>query len=302
VDNHIDSFIFHLKVQRGLSHNTILAYSRALSRFNAWLIKENKANFESITIPLVESYLALLKSKGISARSSAQAVVVLRQFFKWSVGQGIISENPIEDLDIPKFSNALPVVLSETDVKDVLNTPLDNSPVGLRDRAILELLYGSGLRISEALGLDIADVNLVAQFVIAKGKGNKQRIVPISPPCRDAIEQYLTDGRPLLIAKRRPPSTKGRRDPMFVTARGTVLTRQGFFKNLKKYGLEAGVVKALSPHKFRHSFATHLVEGGADLRSVQEMLGHASIATTEIYTHVSRGHLKKVYKKAHPRA
>nr|MBP8971817.1 site-specific integrase [Myxococcota bacterium] len=185
MDNHIDSFIFHLKVQRGLSHNTILAYSRALSRFNAWLIKENKANFESITIPLVESYLALLKSKGISARSSAQAVVVLRQFFKWSVGQGIISENPIEDLDIPKFSNALPVVLSETDVKDVLNTPLDNSPVGLRDRAILELLYGSGLRISEALGLDIADVNLVAQFVIAKGKGNKQRIVPISPPCRD---------------------------------------------------------------------------------------------------------------------
>jgi len=144
-------------------------------------------------------------------------------------------------------------------------------------------------------------VNLVQNYVIAYGKGRKERLVPISDPCRAAVQAYLRDGRPLLLLRRRP-ALKGRRDPLFVTARGTVLTRQGLFKNLKGYGITAGIIRRISPHKLRHSFATHLVENGADLRSVQEMLGHADIATTEIYTHVSRKHLREVYRKAHPRA
>lgn len=304
MDRQIDSFLFHLQVQRGLSRNTILAYSRALTRLCGWLgARQGIQDASGVTRDLVESYLGILKAADLSPRSLAQAVVAFRQFFRWALEDGLIATNPMEDVEIPKFTARLPVVLSETDVEHVLDAPGEASPVGLRDRAILELLYGSGLRISEALGLDIVDVNLVQGFVIARGKGRKERVVPISPPCREAVQRYLRDGRPLLVAKRRPATGgRSRRDPLFVTARGTVLTRQGFFKNLQKYGIQAGVIKRLSPHKLRHSFATHLVEGGADLRAVQEMLGHASIATTEIYTHVSRAHLRKVYRKAHPRA
>lgn len=303
MDAAIDSFLFHLQVQRGLSRNTILAYSRALNRLAGWLQSHRKVDAPpAVTRGLIEEFLGILKTGGLSARSIAATVVAFRQFFRWAVEDGRLADNPMDDVEIPRFTARLPVVLSETDVDHVLRAPPDHSPVGLRDRAILELLYGSGLRISEALGLDINDVNLVSGFVVARGKGDKERLVPISPPCRDAVACYLRDGRPLLVAKRRPATGRTRRDPMFVTARGTVLSRQGFFKNLQKYGIQAGVIKRLSPHKMRHSFATHLVEGGADLRAVQEMLGHANIATTEIYTHVSRGHLRKVYRKAHPRA
>lgn len=303
MDRQIDSFLFYLQVQRGLSRNTLLAYSRALTRLCGWLgTRQGIADAGGVTRDHVESYLGILKAADLSPRSLAQAVVAFRQFFRWALEDGLIATNPMEDVEIPRFTARLPVVLSQGDVEHVLDAPGDASPVGLRDRAILELLYGSGLRISEALGLDIVDVNLVQGFVMARGKGRKERVVPISPPCREAVQRYLRDGRPLLVARRRPATGRTRRDPLFVTARGTVLSRQGFFKNLRKYGIQAGVIKRLSPHKLRHSFATHLVEGGADLRAVQEMLGHASIATTEIYTHVSRAHLRKVYRKAHPRA
>ncbi len=303
MDAAIDSFLFHLQVQRGLSRNTLLAYSRSLNRLTGWLQKHRDIDDpRGVTRDLIEEFLGLLKAGDLSPRSLAATVVAFRQFFRWSFDDGRIPTNPMDDIEIPKFTPRLPVVLTEIDVDHVLNAPSDASPVGLRDRAILELLYGSGLRISEALGLDIGDINLDQGFVIARGKGDKERVVPISPPCREAVLAFLRDGRPLLVAKKRPATGRTRRDPLFVTARGTVLSRQGFFKNLKKYGIQAGVIKRLSPHKLRHSFATHLVEGGADLRSVQEMLGHASIATTEIYTHVSRSHLRKVYRKAHPRA
>ena len=303
MDAAIDSFLFHLQVQRGLSRNTILAYSRSLTRLAGWLQSHRKVDDpRAVTRGQIEEFLGILKTGGLSSRSIAATVVAFRQFFRWAEEDGRVPDNPMDDVEIPRFTARLPVVLSEADVDHVLRAPPEHSPVGLRDRAILELLYGSGLRISEALGLEINDVNLVQGFVVARGKGNKERVVPISPPCREAVACYLRDGRPLLVAKRRPATGRTRRDPMFVTARGTVLSRQGFFKNLQKYGIQAGVIKRLSPHKMRHSFATHMVEGGADLRAVQEMLGHANIATTEIYTHVSRGHLRKVYRKAHPRA
>lgn len=303
MDRAVDAFLFHLKVQRGLSPNTILAYSRSLSRFSGFVIaaKGRGAGPAAVRREDVEAFMLRRKNEGLSPRSLAATVVAMRQFFAWAREIGTLVENPMEDVEIPRFQRRLPVVLSEEDVGSLLEAPSPDSPRGLRDRAILELLYGSGLRISEVLGLDVNDVNLAQNFVLARGKGSKERVVPISDPCREAVLTYLRDGRPLLMLRRRP-AVRARRDPLFVTARGTILSRQGFFKNIQAYGIDAGVMKRVSPHKLRHSFATHLVENGADLRSVQEMLGHVDISTTEVYTHVSRKHLRDVYRKAHPRA
>ncbi len=303
MDRAVDAFLFHLRVQRGLSPNTLLAYSRTLSRFSGFVVRTRgkDAMARDVAREDVEAFLRRRKTEGLSPRSLAAATVALRQFFAWNLETGAISVDPMEDVEIPRFTRRLPVVLSEDDVGSILEAPSPDSPRGLRDRAILELLYGSGLRISEVLGLDVPDVNLAQNFVLARGKGRKERVVPISDPCREAVMTYLRDGRPLLMLRKRP-ATRGRRDPLFVTARGTILTRQGFYRNMAAYGLQAGVMKKVSPHKLRHSFATHLVENGADLRSVQEMLGHADISTTEVYTHVSRKHLQDVYRKAHPRA
>jgi integrase/recombinase XerD len=307
VDRAVDAFLFHLRVQRGLSPNTLSAYGRALSRFSGF-VQASRGKGAPVPGPAdvrredVEAWQARRKAEGLSPRSLAQSVVALRQFFAWARETGQVRNDPLEDVEIPRFTRRLPVVLAEEDVDALLKVPSGGTPRGQRDRAILEILYGSGLRISEVLGLEIGDVNLTAGFVLARGKGRKERLVPLSEPCREALREWLDDGRPAMLAVRRPPARGGRRDPLFVTARGTILTRQGFFKNLQGYGIQAGVVKRVSPHKLRHSFATHLVEGGADLRSVQEMLGHADIGTTEIYTHVSRKHLREVYRKAHPRA
>lgn len=300
MDRFIDSFIFYLETQRRLSRNTIMSYSRTLSAFSRFMQSHSIAEPAQVKREDVEAYMVFLKKKGLSARSQAAVLAALRHFFRYMIEEGRVEVNPLEDLDTPRFSKRLPVVFSEKEITKLLEVPRKDTPQGLRDIAILELLYGSGLRVSEALNLDVKDVNLAQGFVIAYGKGQKERIVPISEPCRDAIERYLRDARPVLMRNRRP-LVKGR-DPLFVTGRGSVLTRQGLFKNLKKYGIEAGFMRRLSPHKLRHSFATHLVEHGADLRAVQEMLGHADIGTTEIYTHVSRRHLREVYRRAHPRA
>lgn len=302
IDQAVDAFLFDLRVRRGLSRNTIEAYGRTLRRFSAWMMNvfgeyRDPANLDRVAL---ESFVRRLRDDGLGDRSLSAAVVALRQFYVWFCADRRLDVNPMEDFEVPRFAAPLPVVFDETDIDAVLQAP-SGTPQGMRDLAILELLYGSGLRISEVLGLGVDDVNTVANYVIARGKGRKERVVPISEPCARAVSEYLQNARPILLKGRRV-SKPGIREPMFVTARGTVLTRQGFFKNLQQYGLKANLVSAISPHKLRHSFATHLVENGADLRSVQEMLGHADISTTEIYTHVSRAHLKKVYRKAHPRA
>ena len=300
-DEAIDRFVFYLKVQRRASRHTVSAYHRIVSRFCAFLDSDkegpHKDDLAKVSRQDCERFLEKLKLLGLSNRSLAQTVVGLRQFFRFLLQERIISVDPTEDLDIPKFRPKLPVVLSESEVEALLRAPSDDTAEGLRDRAILELLYGSGLRISEVLSLEVQNVNLVEGFVLVRGKGNKERVVPISDYCKDALLRYLREGRPVLLKKR-----VLHRNPLFVTARGTVLTRQGFYKNMRKYGILANLARRVSPHKLRHSFATHLVENGADLRSVQELLGHADISTTEIYTHVSRRRLRKVYEKAHPRA
>ncbi len=301
MDRWIDSFLHDLRVQRGLSPHTISAYARAAGRFVAFLEKRGSVRpGGEVSREDVEAFLRYLTDEGrLSPRSLAATVVALRQFFRHATASGVLAHDPMEDVEIPRFRRRLPVVLSESEVEVLVETPSDDSPVGLRDRAILELLYGSGLRISEALALEVHHVNLVSGFALVRGKGDKERVVPISDPAREAVVLYLRDGRPALLGGRRG---RGRRDPLFVTARGGALTRQGFYKNLRKYGIQARLARRVSPHKLRHSFATHLVNRGADLRAIQEMLGHADISTTEVYTHVSRRHLREVYRKAHPRA
>jgi len=301
MDDLIDAFIFHLRVQRGLSQNTISAYSRTLSRLSRYLEeRERKAvDVPDIGRSRIEDFLHSAFDSGLKPRSLAAMVVALRQFFNFVVEREKVENNPMDDVEMPRFKRRLPVVLSEAEVEALLKAPDSEKPEGLRDMAILELLYGSGLRISETLGLEMKAINLVQGFVIARGKGDKERIVPISEPCRDALEMYLIDARPALLKGR--TLVRGK-EYVFVTRRGTVLSRQGFYKNMRKYGISANLVRRISPHKLRHSFATHLVDHGADLRSVQEMLGHVDISTTEIYTQVSREHLKKVYRKSHPRA
>lgn len=301
MDRWIDSFLHDLRVQRGVSPHTISAYARAAGRLVAFLEKHRAASASGgVSREDIEAFLQHLSDHGgLSARSLAATVVALRQFFRHVVGMGLLARDPMEDIEIPRFRRRLPVVLAESEVEALIEQPLDSTPMGLRDRAILELLYGSGLRISETLSLEVHHVNLVSGYVRVRGKGDKERVVPISDPTRDAILAYLRDGRPALLRGRR---CGGRSDPLFVTARGKALTRQGFYKNLRKYGLEAKLSKRVSPHKLRHSFATHLVNRGADLRAIQEMLGHADISTTEVYTHVSRRHLREVHRKAHPRA
>ncbi len=298
MDRWIDSFLHDLRVQRGLSPHTVAAYARAVGRLAAFL--EKRGRVQDISREDVEAFIAFLANQGgLSARSLAATVVALRQFFRHATASGVLARDPMEDIEIPRFRRRLPVVLSESEVEALLETPPDDSPVGLRDRAILELLYGSGLRISETLALEVHQVNLVSGFVLVRGKGDKERVVPISDPAREAVLAYLRDGRPALMRGRRG---LGRSDPLFVTGRGRPLTRQGFYKNLRKYGIQAHLARRVSPHKLRHSFATHLVNRGADLRAIQEMLGHADISTTEVYTHVSRRHLRDVHRKAHPRA
>jgi integrase/recombinase XerD len=303
MDRDIDSFLFHLRVQRGLSNHTIESYSRSLLRLAAFLAAGHgrSADPRDVRREDIERFLSVQKTRGLSSRSLAAMVVALRQFFRHLAANGAIPADPTEEVEIPRYRRRLPAVFSEPEVEGLVETPEPASQIGQRDRAILELLYGSGLRISEALGIDLGDINLVQGFVRVRGKGNKERVVPLSEPCRQAVDDWIRDGRAAIIAKR-PVSVRGRRDPLFVTGRGTVLTRQGFFKNLRRYGITAGLVRRVSPHMLRHSFATHLVEGGADLRVVQEMLGHADLSTTEIYTHVSRRHLIDVYRKTHPRA
>lgn len=295
----IDQFIYYLRVQKGLSENTISAYSRVLNKFLEFLDK--KKHEGDVTRNECESFLSYLKESGLSARTIAHASSVLRQFFLRLISVGEISTNPMEDIESPRFSKRLPVVFSEEKVLELITKPKQDTPTGLRDRAILELLYGSGLRISEALNLNVGAINLVDGYVVVVGKGRKERLVPISDPCREAISKYLKFGRPVLMAKRKGKS-RVRGDLVFLNSRGGRLSRQGFFKNMKQYGIMAGLHSSISPHKLRHSFATHLLENGADLRSVQELLGHVDISTTEIYTHVSRQRLKEVYKKSHPRA
>ena len=290
--NLADQFINYLRIERGLADNTVQAYSRDLVKFFQFL--ENRKLTPLKVSPDQISKYATVLGKMLSSNSVARNVSAVRMFFRFLVSEGKIRSNPTRLLETPRLKRRLPDVLSQAEVERLLSQPDGSQSVGLRDRAMLEILYATGLRVSELIGLKVLDINLEAGFVRTIGKGSKERIVPIGEKAIYAVKEYLLNARPQLI--------KGVNSPyLFLNFRGRPMTRQGFWKIIKKYGSQALIKKKLTPHSIRHSFASHLLEAGADLRSVQVMLGHADIATTQIYTHVTRKRLKEIHETCHPR-
>jgi integrase/recombinase XerD len=282
-------------VEKGLSANSLDAYRRDLASLESWMALR-KISGKLLDAEDLRAYVDWLTGeKGLQSRSVARHITTLRNFHKFLLEQNAIENDPTEFLASPKQWATIPKFLNAGEIAQLLEAPSANDPAGLRDRAMLQLLYASGLRVSELCGVQLSDVERNLGVIRVTGKGNKQRLVPVGFSALQAIEAYLENGRPLIL-KRRPSKY------LFVTARGGKLTRQGFWKLLGNHGIKAGISRTLTPHVIRHSFATHLLEGGADLRSVQTMLGHADISTTQIYTHVVRGRLRETIDKHHPRA
>jgi integrase/recombinase XerD len=291
-DHLLDQFMGHLKVERGLARNTIESYNRDLIGFFEFL-KKGRVSATNVKQEDLVSFITEKRAQ-LSARSLARCLVSLRMFYRFLVSEGKIAVNPARLLGIPKLYQHLPDVLTRDEVDLFLAQPDQSTEMGLRDKAMLEVLYATGLRASEAIGLRTANINMEGGYLRTIGKGSKERIVPMGSNAIDALKLYIADGRGSLLKKGASPY-------LFLNGRGGRLTRQGLWKILKGYALKAGITKRITPHTLRHSFATHLLEGGADLRSVQVMLGHSDISTTQIYTHVARERLKEVHEKYHPR-
>ncbi|HNQ80126.1 MAG: site-specific tyrosine recombinase XerD [Acidobacteriota bacterium] len=287
-------FLRFLTVEKGLSPNTREAYGLDIDRFLRFLARE-KTSWDRARESDLAAFIRHESRAGLSARSLARRISVLKAFYRFLLLDGRLDKNPAIHLTSPKTWLALPKALSEAEVKSLLGKPDPRDPRGLRDRAMLEVMYASGLRVSELVGLRTADVRLKDEFILCRGKGAKERIVPLGKTAAAAVVRYVEKARPALASK------KGA-DELFLTRRGEPFTRQGFWKMLKGHAREAGLQPKVHPHVLRHSFATHLLEHGADLRSVQMMLGHSQITTTQIYTHVSRERLRRIYDKFHPRA
>jgi integrase/recombinase XerD len=301
LDVAIQQFLDHLKVERELAVATLEAYGRDLAGFVKFALGRPAAvrTAEAVRTIDVLEYLAHLTEQRLSARSQARKLIALRQLFKFCKAERVCPTNPTEDVDLPRFGRKLPEFLSVEEVDLLLAAPDRSTDRGSRDGAMLETLYATGLRVSELVKLRLEDVNFDAGYLVTMGKGKKERLVPLGEVALSAIRSYVEGARPHFLL----PTVAARAgDALFLTRLGRRMTRQGFWKLLGRYAVAAGIRKAISPHKLRHSFATHLVERGADLRAVQAMLGHADIGTTEIYTHVSRAHLRAVYDKFHPRA
>ena len=291
LDDAVDRFLAHLKVERNLASGSVEAYASDLRRTSAFL-RERASTVEAVTTAdLLE--LMLDVSHKLSLRSQARLLVVLRGLFRFLRREGLLARDPTEGIEPPRLPRRLPRAMSLADVEQLLAAPDDETPLGVRDGAMIETLYATGLRVSELVRLRASDVNLEAGAVLAFGKRRKQRLIPLGEVARKRLLRYLDDVRPKLARAGAPA--------LFVTRRGGGMTRQAFWKLLRAYARKTGIRKPLSPHTLRHSFATHLVEGGADLRSVQAMLGHSDISTTQIYTHVARERLKALHARHHPR-
>ena len=291
----LDLFIAHLHAERGLAARTVEAYAHDLAEYLAALESAGVRAPDAISAADVHQHLQALAARGLSARSRARHLAALRVFHRFLRAERHAAADPTEHLETPRSGRPLPLVLTLDEVEALLAAPQAATPAGLRDRAMLSLLYATGLRVSELVALPVEAVRLDAGFLVARGKGNKERVVPVGTRAREALGAYLSSARPALLRG-------GTSRALFVTRRGRGFSRQGFWKLLGRYARLAGVQKRVSPHKLRHSFATHLVERGADLRSVQAMLGHADLATTQIYTHVDGTRLRTVYDRAHPRS
>jgi integrase/recombinase XerD len=299
MDTAIHVFLSYLRVEKGLSQNTILAYGADLKRFALFLATRRKNTVDAVNREDIVDFLSHLYRQKLDSRSVSRYLVSLRSFFKYALAEELVRKDPTENLESPKIRQSLPSYLRKEEVERLLSAPSTNTPVGLRDRAMLEVLYSSGLRVSELLNLRISDLDMRMGCVRCIGKGDKERLVPIGRKAIAAVEAYLAGARPKLLRWGAPPPHN---HVLFLTVAGRRLSRITIWKILHDYGVKLGLRARLTPHKLRHSFATHLLEGGADLRSVQLMLGHADIATTQIYTHVVEERLKEIYKAHHPRA
>lgn len=296
METFITAFIDYLNFEKGLSANTQAAYRRDLTKFNGFLkLKSSIAHPRDIMKHDVMAFLSAELDKGSTSATIARYLSSIKTFCKFLILEGHVENNPTTDLETPKIKRKLPQVLSVEEVDKLINQPKVVLPLGIRDRAMLELMYGTGIRISEMLDLQIEDINITAGFLRCMGKGRKERIIPVNQTSLDWIQRYLARSRNFLV---KSPLER----ILFVNANGRKLSRQGYFKILAGYVKKAELNKEVTPHTLRHSFATHLLENGADLRAVQEMLGHADISTTQIYTHMTKSRLREVYQKYHPRA
>lgn len=295
MESYVNEFINYLAVERGLAQNTLESYGRDLRQFNTFLQNSQLDFIRNSNRDTILSYLNSLQVKGRAVSTISRNLAAIKSFYQYLVREHHIEKDPAVNLESPKLEKKLPKILTITEVEELLKQPNAFQPTGLRDKAMLELLYATGIRVSELISLNISDVNLDMGYIKCYGKGAKERIVPLGSIAAKCVQEYIGKGRPKLVRTYEEPS-------LFVNHHGNRLTRQGFWKIIKKYALEASITKEITPHTLRHSFATHLLENGADLRSVQEMLGHADISTTQIYTHVTKNRLKEVYDKTHPRA
>jgi len=293
----IASFLTHVRVEKGLSPNTVAAYRRDLAKFDSYA-KKKKLMLEDVRRDDLIDFLSSLFRQKLESRTVARHLVTLRNFFRYAQTHDLITEDPALNLESPKIRRTLPGYLRLEEIERLLAQPNDKTPIGLRDRAMLDVLYSTGLRVSELVSLRVMDMDRSVGCIKCIGKGDKERIVPIGKKALALVERYLREARPKLV-----PAGKQVNSPMlFINRRGGPLSRVGVWKILSAYGKQAGLRVPLTPHMLRHSFATHLLEGGADLRSVQLMLGHSDISTTQIYTHVVEERLKQIYKAHHPRA
>jgi integrase/recombinase XerD len=294
VEAHVRTFLNYLRVEKGLSENTIDAYRRDIAKFVVFTGKRGLGTAD-VRREHVVDFLASLYRKNLDSRSVARHLVTIRHFFRFSLTEGFIQDDPASTIESPKFRHSLPEFLSVEEVDRLLRQPDLNDIVGLRDRAMIELMYSTGLRVSELCGLRVSDLQMDPGCLRCIGKGNKERLVPVGRQALDAVQKYLREARPQLLRE-------GVSAYLFLNQKRHKLDRISFWKILGEYGRKAGLRKSLTPHMLRHSFATHLLDRGADLRSVQMMLGHSDISTTQIYTHVVEERLKQVYKAHHPRA
>lgn len=295
MEKQLENYTNYLSVEKGLAKNTLESYCRDLNKFIAYSKKRKKTSPKSIDREEISLFILELKKNGCATSSISRCVASIRSFFNFLLVEGYIEKNPAIELETPRIEKKLPRVLTTDEVEKLLSQPNPGEHNGLRDRAMLELLYASGIRVSELVTLNITDFDPKVGFLRCRGKGMKERIVPIGSVAINYVNEYLHKSRSKLLAKNGEPS-------LFVNHHGRQMTRQGFWKILKKYVRKSNIQGEVTPHTLRHSFATHLIENGADLRSVQEMLGHSDISTTQIYTQITKRKIREVYDKTHPRA
>lgn len=291
----VDEYLRFIQIEKGLSENTIAAYRRDLNHYLNYLAAQKISNLDFIDRQIVQQWFGVLHDEGRSTKSIARFTSTIRSFHQFALREKYAAKDPTVLIETPKYERKLPDVLSIDEIDLLLTTPETSKNNGYRDRTMLELLYATGIRVSELINIEVEDVNLLMDFVKVFGKGNKERIIPLGETVIELLKTYIENVRPQLLKKQVTHT-------LFLNMQGKPLTRQGIWKIIKQTGAKAGIQKRLTPHTLRHSFATHLLENGADLRAVQEMLGHSDISTTQLYTHVSKTQIRKMYQQYHPRA